>query len=84
MSRRLRLNKNPHSLKVGDKVTTDYHLPDREVVRTVLRLTPGTSQSGLLASVDGGKPCLLCGQMPAKSYEKIGAEWLLPIKEKVP
>ena len=54
-----RLNQDVAALRVGDRVTSDYHPDEAEIVRTIDRLAPGSCAGGVRAQAsagDGGTP----------------------------
>ncbi len=54
-----RLNQDVAALRVGDRVTSDYHPDEAGIVRTIERLAPGSCAGGVRAQAsagDGGTP----------------------------
>jgi hypothetical protein len=61
---------------VGDRVTTAYHPEEAEIVRTVTRVEPYIkSQTGVVASADGGDPCVGCGRPLGRVIGLVDSSW---------
>lgn len=85
----IRMCKNPGELKVGDKITTDFHYGEEGVVRTITEIYDNVqtgSRRGIVA--DAGEPCPCCGRPfgtpvcasgGSKSY--IDAYWAVKVEE---
>lgn len=71
------LNRNPVTLKAGDKVRTNYLPEERHVVRTLTSLTPSLLAEGGLASADGGEDN--GGGTAGTPIEGVAAAWFLPV-----
>jgi hypothetical protein len=90
-----RRNQDVAALRVGDRVTSDYHPDEAEIVRTITRLAPGTCSGGVRACAnagDGGTP--IPDRPPPVSQDQwatwraepsdlwgVSAQWLIPVKE---
>lgn len=65
--------------KVGDKVTTSFHIDDVTCIRTVIEVVQSNSQSGWGVRADGGQPCPCCGRQGrmVQNYrgEPIDSKW---------
>ncbi len=90
-----RLNQDVEALRVGDRVTSDYHPYEPAIVRTITRLAPGTCAGGVRACAnagDGGTP-IPDRPQPVSQEEwatwrtdpsdewGVSAQWLIPVKE---
>lgn len=72
----IKLNKRADLLSVGDKVTTEYAMYEKDIVRTITMIRKDRQYgSGYVASVDGGESCKCCGLTKGKPIENVDAAW---------
>jgi hypothetical protein len=68
--------------KVGDKVKTDYHWNQRDIVRRITSIVREKSfGSGYAASVDGGETCPTCGSMKGVAIIYVNSTWFKKIED---
>ena len=81
----MRLNRDPSTLYVGQKVVTDWCRDEADVVRTLTKLYeyPDTS-SGYRAAADGGEACRCCARTFANPVPPVDAAWFRPAEGEEP
>lgn len=76
----IRQNREPESLKVGDRVTTDYLYSAPEAVRTIVEVgSDPTFQDGRYVVLSASEPCPSCGHVRAGQTPRIAAAWAIPV-----
>jgi len=73
-----------HSFKVGDLVTTELYIQDKDVIRTITKIEYNSNTgSGITIWADNGGICPCCNRAPSIDTGGVDGAWFLPANRKV-
>ena len=73
---------NTPPFEVGDRVTSDYYVDARYIIRVVTKVAPLKGYaSGWAVSADAGEPCLQCGRYYTDAMFFIDSGWFKKVEE---